>query len=101
MECEVQVMKKIQRQIAKYHSKQRGGKALDLQIAEVYQALDMRNSGKLSRKQVKGIMTSIGKPQSISGYKSNIGFVADSDINAIMRRMDSDGDEQISFSDFF
>ena len=28
-------------------------------------------------------------------------FVSDSDINAIMRRMDSDGDEELSFSDFF
>lgn len=35
-ECEIQVMKKIQRQIVKYHSKQKRSQALDLQIAELY-----------------------------------------------------------------
>jgi len=28
-------------------------------------------------------------------------FIAESDLNAIMRRMDADGDEELSFSDFF
>ena len=28
-------------------------------------------------------------------------FVCENDINAIMRRMDADGDEEISFSDYF
>ena len=29
------------------------------------------------------------------------GFVSDSDVIAIIRRMDSDGDDEVSFSDFF
>lgn len=59
-ECEIQVMKKIQRQIAKFHARQRN-QALDLQIAELFQALDVRNKGKLTRKQLKGIMQTQGR----------------------------------------
>ena len=61
----------------------------------------MRNCGRLTRKQIKGILTSIGRSQSIAGIKGNQNFVSDNDINAIMRRMDADGDEELSFSDFF
>ena len=96
-ECEIQVMKKIQRQIAKFHQKHRS-QALDLQIAQLFQALDARGSGKLTRKQLKGILVTYGRINAACSTKS---FVCDSDINAIMRRMDSDGDEQVSFSDFF
>ena len=28
-------------------------------------------------------------------------YVSDGDINAVMRRMDANGDEEISFSDYF
>jgi len=28
-------------------------------------------------------------------------LVSDNDVNAIMRRMDADGDDELSFSDFF
>lgn len=60
--------------------------------------MDMRNAGRLTRKQIKGILTTMGR--AAAGTKSG-SFVADSDVNAIMRRMDSDGDEELSFSDFF
>ena len=50
----------------------------------------MRGNGRLTRKQLKGIM---------STNQQNV--INDSDIDAIMRRMDSDGDDEISFSDFF
>jgi len=40
-----------------------------------------------------------GRTQSGPGQK--VKFICDGDINAIMRRMDSDGDEEISFSDYF
>ena len=36
-----------------------------------------------------------------SGPATKAAFVCDNDINAIMRRMDADGDEEISFSDYF
>ena len=59
----------------------------------------MRNNGKLTRKQIKGILQTHGRS---ANAKSELdSFVPDSDINAIMRRMDSDGDEELSFSDFF
>lgn len=91
-ECEIQVMKKIQRQITKFHSRQKTDQQIDLQIAQLYQALDMGNNGRLSRKQIKGIL---------AASTSSKDFVQDTDINAIMRRMDADGDEELSFSDFF
>ena len=39
--------------------------------------------------------------QSDSTKSAKTSFVCDNDINAIMRRMDADGDEEISFSDYF
>jgi hypothetical protein len=48
---------------------------------------------------MKGIMTTHGRNQSVSASK--VKFVCEGDINAIMRRMDADGDEEISFSDYF
>ena len=92
-------MKKIQRQIAKFNSKQRG-QALDLQIAQLYQCLDMRGTGKLTRKQLKGILTTHGRNQS-GPNSAKATFVSDNDINAVMRRMDANGDEEISFADYF
>lgn len=59
----------------------------------------MRGRGKLTRKQIKGILTTHGRINSGPGQK--VKFVCDGDINAIMRRMDSDGDEEVSFSDYF
>ena len=44
-------------------------------------------------------MVTHGRMQSGPATKAN--FVCDNDINAIMRRMDADGDEEISFSDYF
>jgi len=73
--------------------------ALDLQIAQLFQCLDMRGNGKLTRKQIKGILQTHGRNNASSMSKA--GFVCDNDINAIMRRMDADGDEEISFSDYF
>ena len=64
----------------------------------------MRGRGKLSRKLLKGIMTTHGRSQAASSSKSttiSATFVCDNDINAIMRRMDADGDEEVSFSDYF
>lgn len=49
-------MKKVQKQITKYHAKQKGDRQLDLQIAQLYQALDMGNNGRLTRRQIKGIL---------------------------------------------
>jgi len=98
-ECEVQVMKKIQKQIARYHAKV-ANKAVDLQIAQLFQALDMRNNGRLTRKQIKGILSTHGKHIQHS-IQNRDGFVPEGDINSIMRRMDADGDEEVSFSDFF
>ena len=54
-ECEVQVMKKIQKQIVRFHQRN-ADRQLDLQIAQLFQAVDMRNNGKLTRKQIKGIL---------------------------------------------
>lgn len=56
-ECEIQVMKKIQRQIAKYQARS-VGKTLDLQITQLYQAIDMRGTGRLTKKQIKGLLSS-------------------------------------------
>lgn len=44
-------------------------------------------------------MTTHGRSQAASSSKAI--FVCDNDINAIMRRMDADGDEEVSFSDYF
>jgi hypothetical protein len=51
----------------------------------------MRGNGHLTRKQLKGLLVSLHPDQ----------IVPDSDISAILRRMDTDGDTEISFSDFF
>lgn len=51
----------------------------------------MANNGRLSRKQIKGILQT----------QLNKDFISEGDLNAIMRRMDADGDEELSFSDFF
>ena len=59
----------------------------------------MRNNGKLTRKQIKGILQTHGRAANAKSELDN--FIPESDINAIMRRMDSDGDEELSFSDFF
>ena len=72
---------------------------LDLQIAQLFQAVDMRNNGKLTRKQIKGILQTHGRPANAKNELDS--FVSESDINAVMRRMDADGDEELSFSDFF
>ena len=61
----------------------------------------MRNSGKLTRKQLKGILTTHGRNQASGAGPAKATFVCENDINAIMRRMDADGDEEISFSDYF
>jgi len=60
----------------------------------------MRSSGKLTRKQLRGILTTHGRNQTGASAAKSV-FVSDNDINAIMRRMDADGDEEISFSDYF
>lgn len=69
----------------------------------------MRNVGKLSRTQIRGVLSNFqrpgvnGVPSSIpcttvlAGKNANTHFVAESDLNAIMRRTDADGDEQLSF----
>ena len=92
-------MKKIQRQISKFNQKQKN-QALDLQIAQLFQCLDMRGSGKLTRKQLKGILFTHGRNQAGPGSSKSV-YVSDGDINAVMRRMDANGDEEISFSDYF
>ena len=48
-------MKKIQKQIVRFHQRN-ADRQLDLQIAQLFQAVDMRNNGKLTRKQIKGIL---------------------------------------------
>ncbi len=50
----------------------------------------MRGNGRLTRKQLKGILTT---------HQTQL--ISDGDIDAILRRMDFDGDDEISFSDFF
>mmetsp|Transcript_31417 Transcript_31417/g.39005 ORF Transcript_31417/g.39005 Transcript_31417/m.39005 type:complete len:80 (+) Transcript_31417:822-1061(+) len=60
----------------------------------------MRGSGKLSRKQLKGILMTHGRNQAGPGSSKAV-YVSDGDINAVMRRMDANGDEEISFSDYF
>lgn len=52
----------------------------------------MQNNGRLTRKQIKGIL---------STYGQNKDFISEGDLNAVMRRVDADGDEELSFSDFF
>ena len=61
----------------------------------------MRSSGKLTRKQLKGILNTHGRSNSAAATGAKAKFVCENDINAIMRRMDADGDEEISFSDYF
>ena len=90
LECEISLLRKIQRQIQKFSSKIPASQAVDLQITQLYQALDIRGNGRLTRKQLKGILSTHQQT-----------MISDSDIDAIMRRMDSDGDDEISFSDFF
>ena len=51
----------------------------------------MGSNGRLTRKQIKGIFST----------HCNKEFVSEGDLNAVMRRMDADGDEELSFSDFF
>ena len=45
-------------------------------------------------------MTTHGRIQA-GPNQQKASFVCENDINAIMRRMDADGDEEISFSDYF
>lgn len=51
----------------------------------------MRGSGRLTRKQLKGLLQSM----------QHESMIQESDISAILRRMDADGDYELSFSDFF
>lgn len=92
-ECEIQVLKKIQRQLLKYSQTQskKDKSPLDLQITQLYQALDLKGSGRLTRKQLKGIMHSMEHDT----------LIQESDLSAVMRRVDTDTDDEISFSDFF
>jgi hypothetical protein len=53
----------------------------------------MGNNGRLTRRQIKGIL--------VAHQNNSKEFIAESDLSAIMRRMDTDGDEELSFSDFF
>ena len=71
-------------------------------IAQLFQALDMRASGRMTKRQLKTILTNYGRnggPGVPSTRTSN--FVSDSEVMAIIRRMDADGDDEVSFSDFF
>ena len=71
-------------------------------IAQLFQALDMRASGRMTKRQLKTILTTYGRnggPGVPSTRTSN--FVSDSEVMAIIRRMDADGDDEVSFSDFF
>jgi hypothetical protein len=40
-------------------------------------------------------------PSTTAGKGNGTNFVDESSLNAIMRRTDADGDEQLSFQDFF
>lgn len=73
---------------------------MDLQIAQLFQSLDFRNSGRLSAKQVKGILATNNKCSHMPGFPSQT-YVPETHVQAIVRRMDADGDESLSFSDFF
>ena len=71
-------------------------------IAQLFQALDMRASGRLTKRQLKGILGTYGRNGGPGMAATRTGgFVSDSDVIAIIRRMDSDGDDEVSFSDFF
>ena len=62
-------------------------------IAQLFQALDMRGSGHLTKRQLKSVLAMYGRtggPGAIGSRPNN--FVSDSDVLAIMRRMDADGD---------
>lgn len=93
LECEIEIKKKVQRQIQKFHAKivaEESGKS-DLQIAELFQTMDAKNEGKIHKAQIKGLLV-------VHGTRN---MVPDDDIKALMRRLDIDHDGEVSFSDFF
>ena len=93
LECEIQIKKKIQRQIQKFHARIIGadfGKG-DLQISELFATMDSKNEGKINKAQVKGLLVQYGQRN----------MVPDADIKAFCRRLDHDQDGEVSFSDFF
>lgn len=53
--------------------------------------MDAKNEGKINRSQIKGLLV-------VHGTRN---MVPDDDIKALMRRLDIDGDGEVSFSDFF
>ena len=71
-------------------------------IAQLFQALDMRASGCLTKRHLKSILGTYGRNAGPGAPATRTrGFVSDSDVQAIIRRMDTDGDDEVSFSDFF
>lgn len=82
LECEIQIKKKVQRQIQKFHAGIVGmeyGKG-DLQIAELFQTMDAKNEGKINKAQIKGLLAVHGRRN----------MVPDADIKALCRRLDHD-----------
>lgn len=84
-ECEIDMMLKVQKKLAKFKSSE----ALDLQMTQLFQCLDLKGTGLLNKKQLTGLL------------KSREEVDNESDVKALIRRMDADGDNAISFSDYF
>eukprot|EP00347_Sterkiella_histriomuscorum_P020366 403338084 len=80
-EKEVEILRLIQAQIKKYQRKYKN----ELQISDLFSAMDLKCTGRMRQLiEING------------GYQ-----VQDIDILAILRRLDTDNDGEISFSDFF
>ena len=78
-------MSKVQKKLVKFKSTE----ALDLQLTQLYQCLDMKGTGLLTKKQISVLL------------RSNEEVDNESDVKALIRRMDVDNDGAISFADFF
>ena len=85
-EKEVELFRMISKLIKKVTTgyQKKGGEVQTLQISDVFQALDSLNTGKLSRKRLRCI---------VMNYAGSGGCeLLDSDLNAVIRRLDHDHD---------
>jgi hypothetical protein len=87
------MVSKIIRKVIFSMTTKKNGQTELLQISDIYSAMDFQNAGSLTKKRLKTL---------VFNYAGTGGCeLLDADLNAVMRRLDYDGDQEISFSDFF
>ena len=81
-ESEIGIMQKVQTLLRKFQAQGQ----LNLQITQLFQSTERNQHGSLCRKAIKSITK---------------GQLTDAEVSCLVRRMDADGDNEISFNDFF